>query len=108
MEKKIAAFDNDEVKHYTWIMIGLFTPIVVSVFIPIWWIRAILVIPITAFMLYSIWYAWFKDPEIVRSDECANLVIFGKRPEHCKGTPFKMSELDKMDQPSKGFKFGDF
>ena len=108
MEKKIAAFDENEVRHSTWIIVGIFTPIVVSVFVPIWWIRAILVIPMAAFMMFSIWLAWFKDPTVVHSDECANLVIFGKRPEHCKGTPYKMSELDKMDQPSKGFKFGDF
>ena len=108
MEKRIAAFTKDEVKLLAWLSVGFFTPIVASVFIPIWWIRAILVIPITVLMMISIWQQWFKDPIVVRNDECANLVIFGERPEHCKGTPYKMSELDKMDQPSKGFKFGDF
>lgn len=98
MEKKIAAFDNDEVRRLTWMMVVFFTPIIVSVFIPIWWIRAILVIPITVFMLYSIWYAWFKDPTTVRNDECANLVIFGKKPDNCKETP----------KSPNGFKFGDF
>lgn len=82
--KKIAALDDKDVIESLIALSFMYIPVIISIFVPIWWIRLILVLATAGIVGYCCWLAWWKHPTIVHENECINAKVFGTEPLNCQ------------------------